>query len=273
MSERESLTIVKTTHQYAVMPSAPVEQGPVARAVASNLRAVRLARGLRQDELAKRLADLGRPMQTSAISKMEDGKRRVDVDDLLALAVALNVAPARLYLADGGMDDLVPLAPQYAVRGYAAWDWARGEYSLCWEFDPPLSDEQLTQHDLNYLSERPTWVRTEEAPPLAQAVKHLVWASRRLLLSRKGVERGSDVPPSSGIGVSRWLAKAREALRLVDAQLDALADAEGVEPGDELRPAWYVGDTPGDPIPGGPPAAKKPTRSAAPKKGTPRGKR
>src|SRR5690606_19823410 len=52
--------------------------------------------GLSQRALADRLAEHGRPMQVSGVSKIEAGERRVDVDDLVALARALEVTPAHL---------------------------------------------------------------------------------------------------------------------------------------------------------------------------------
>lgn len=46
--------------------------------------------------LAERLAELGRPILPSGISKMEHGQRRVDADELIALASAFGVSPNRL---------------------------------------------------------------------------------------------------------------------------------------------------------------------------------
>jgi transcriptional regulator with XRE-family HTH domain len=43
-----------------------------------------------------RLAALGRPILPSGLSKIEQSTRRVDVDDLVALADALRTVPSRL---------------------------------------------------------------------------------------------------------------------------------------------------------------------------------
>jgi len=56
----------------------------------------------------------------SGISKAELGRRRVDVDDLVALAVLLNVTPNRLLPADAD-DKAIKLAPGGASSAWNAW--------------------------------------------------------------------------------------------------------------------------------------------------------
>ncbi|MET8766303.1 helix-turn-helix transcriptional regulator [Streptomyces sp. NPDC004658] len=66
---------------------------------------MRAARGLSLRELAARLASAGHSLSADAINKIENGReagderqvRRVDVDDLHALAAALNVRPEQLW--------------------------------------------------------------------------------------------------------------------------------------------------------------------------------
>ena len=55
-------------------------------------------RRMSQDELAAAVGRLGRPMTRQIIGKTEAGDRRIDVDDLVAFAVALGVTPGRLLL-------------------------------------------------------------------------------------------------------------------------------------------------------------------------------
>ena len=109
-------------------------------------------------ELSTRLAKLGRPILPSGITKIEQGSRRVDVDDLVALAVALKVTPTRLLLGppptDGTRDDpaheevwewhpwtdaagnerqpwpILRLAPELALEPWEAWSWALGDMPL-----------------------------------------------------------------------------------------------------------------------------------------------
>lgn len=81
------------------MDSSPADAdkiGKVGRAVATNIRRLRRSRGLTLKELAALIAAEGRTASLSAISKTECGQRRMDVDDLVAYARVLNVAPADL---------------------------------------------------------------------------------------------------------------------------------------------------------------------------------
>jgi transcriptional regulator with XRE-family HTH domain len=77
-----------------------VQRGPTAVTVADNVRRLREGLNLGLRALAKRLADAGRPLTHTALDKIERGTRRVDVDDLMALAAALDVSPATLLMPD-----------------------------------------------------------------------------------------------------------------------------------------------------------------------------
>jgi transcriptional regulator with XRE-family HTH domain len=70
--------------------------GPAGMRAAENLRRMRQHRGFSYAELARRLAGLGHPILDTGLLKIEKGDRRVDVDDLVALAAALEVSPADL---------------------------------------------------------------------------------------------------------------------------------------------------------------------------------
>jgi transcriptional regulator with XRE-family HTH domain len=75
--------------------------GPVGQAVAENVKAYRSRRRMSLRELSAKLKEQGRPILPSGITKIEHGERRVDADDLVALAIAFNVSPARLLLPGG----------------------------------------------------------------------------------------------------------------------------------------------------------------------------
>lgn len=64
--------------------------------VAGNVRHLRGARELSLRDLSARLAELGRPILPSGLMKIERADRRIDVDDLAALAKALETVPIRL---------------------------------------------------------------------------------------------------------------------------------------------------------------------------------
>jgi transcriptional regulator with XRE-family HTH domain len=70
--------------------------GPVGERVAENVKRLRGREHVSVRELSKRLQAAGRPILPSGITKLEQGVRRVDVDDLVALADALGVSPLRL---------------------------------------------------------------------------------------------------------------------------------------------------------------------------------
>lgn len=75
-----------------------IELGPTGRRVAQRVHEVRLARGLTFVDLAGRLEDLGWNIPEIGLRRIESEARRVTVDDLFALSVALEVSPLDLLL-------------------------------------------------------------------------------------------------------------------------------------------------------------------------------
>ena len=102
--------------------------GPTGEHVAQTVGKFREARNLGYAALSRRLAALGRKIPPLALRRIEAGERRVDVDDLVALAVALDVTPLALLLpaADrrrgpvGARPRPDALATQLAVGNWAA---------------------------------------------------------------------------------------------------------------------------------------------------------
>ena len=94
--------------------------------MAQNVAEIRNRRGMSLRALAEQLGQLGHRMLVSTISKIENADRKVNADDLVALALALDVSPPRLWLP--GVDDGRPvqLTPEVAVPWGAAWRWATG---------------------------------------------------------------------------------------------------------------------------------------------------
>jgi transcriptional regulator with XRE-family HTH domain len=78
----------------------------------------RQRRGWDQAYLAARVTEAGRAMSTSVLGKVESGARRVDVDDLVAIAAALGVRPERLLPGDDepGPDPFEAAAEPGTVR-------------------------------------------------------------------------------------------------------------------------------------------------------------
>lgn len=88
----------------------------------------------------------GWDLSADAINKIENGRerepgaappkqvRRVDVDDLVALALALNVSPSDLLLPPTADAENIYLAPTYQVSSGTAWQWAAGlRTAMDWE--------------------------------------------------------------------------------------------------------------------------------------------
>jgi transcriptional regulator with XRE-family HTH domain len=84
--------------QLSVMATYPIEIGPAGIGTARNIKAARVACRLTQRQLAERCTALGCPMTNNVVSRTERGRRRCDVDDLVAIANARGVSPLALLL-------------------------------------------------------------------------------------------------------------------------------------------------------------------------------
>jgi transcriptional regulator with XRE-family HTH domain len=110
----------------------------------------RRRRGLSQGQLAERLAALGYPkLDRSALSKLETGKRRIGVDDLFALAAALEVAP--VFLLAPAAPGAVAVVPEVEVDGDLLKLWFEG-----WEALPGSSRESRSRY-FDEMSPREVW--------------------------------------------------------------------------------------------------------------------
>lgn len=81
-------------------------------------------------DLSERLEPLGISLGKNALSKLETGSRKISVEELLALAVALDVTPNRLLLGGAADDDMgrnVEIARTWVLPLLEAWQWAQGE--------------------------------------------------------------------------------------------------------------------------------------------------
>ncbi|MBW3078234.1 helix-turn-helix domain-containing protein [Bifidobacterium simiiventris] len=109
--------------------------------VAENIK--RLRGSMQYKEVAEKLEAIGRPMTPVAIRDAENGKRRVDVDDLMAFAVVFDVSPLTLLLPDSGSTNI-----KASITGFPhdlgcerIWHWAEGERCL-----PSLTPETIERH-------------------------------------------------------------------------------------------------------------------------------
>lgn len=103
------------------------ELGQTGRIVAENVKRFREVQNLTYAELARRLEAVGRTIPVLGLSRIEDGARRVDPDDLTALAAALGVGPIALLMPRGATPDKP--AEVTGMRGTAEelYGWMKGE--------------------------------------------------------------------------------------------------------------------------------------------------
>jgi transcriptional regulator with XRE-family HTH domain len=100
--------------------------------VAANLKTARRAIGMDLRTFADKVKEAGRAMSAAALSKIENGDRRVDVDDLAVFAYVLATTPAALLTPppDAGEPTGVP-ADRFMAEEVE--QWARGMVVLTTE--------------------------------------------------------------------------------------------------------------------------------------------
>lgn len=76
----------------------PKPLGSAGDAVRQNIKLLRTARRMSTMKLSEVLREVGRPIPATGITRIEKGDRRVDVDDLVALATVFGVGPIALFI-------------------------------------------------------------------------------------------------------------------------------------------------------------------------------
>lgn len=74
-----------------------IEIGDAGKAAASLVRKERRFREWTLDALAERLQEAGRPLTAAALSQIEAGRRRIDVDDIAAFAKVFGMQPGDFF--------------------------------------------------------------------------------------------------------------------------------------------------------------------------------
>lgn len=121
------------------MATNEVPRGPISDRVAENVRRLRDAKRWSLTDLSEEMRRVGRPMLSSGLHRLETGKRRVDADDLVALALAFGVSPVTMMMPFTARGD-VRLTDTMTADALAAWDWMRGLRPI----DLPADEEEAT---------------------------------------------------------------------------------------------------------------------------------
>lgn len=115
------------------MAGKPIDAGPIGSNAAAVVRHLRQQRRLSYAELSRMVESLGRSIPPLGLRRIEAGERRIDIDDLVALALALEVSPLRLLLPT----EISPLVTNGVLyEAHRIWDWGTGKW--------PLSGDEVT---------------------------------------------------------------------------------------------------------------------------------
>lgn len=133
------------------MATGRIESGATARTVAANLKRLREARKLSLRALSQELRErTGRSLSVDALNKIENAAtpgtgvtRRVDADDLVALALTLGVNVSALLLPPTarGVGELTGIGRP--ISAFRLWSWASGELPLPPEDDPAVDQGEV----------------------------------------------------------------------------------------------------------------------------------
>lgn len=130
--------------------------GPTGEAVRAAVAAHRARLNLGYAELSRRLEAIGRPIPVLGLSRIEKGERRVDVDDLVALAYALEVTPLTLLTPKShGPDDRVEATGVNSVAALDLWQWMRTDLPL------GKTIEDVTENLEFQWRSKPPWMKAE----------------------------------------------------------------------------------------------------------------
>jgi len=121
------------------------------RQVGENVRRLRQARNLSTRRLSEELERLGRPIPPTGITRIEKGRRAVDVDDLMTLAVVLKVSPLTLLLPAVSSTVPTEVTAVGSIPSWKAWRWSRAVEPL----KEPYSDEELADFHVHAMPKTP----------------------------------------------------------------------------------------------------------------------
>jgi transcriptional regulator with XRE-family HTH domain len=182
-------------------PTAPQTSGVTGLRLGQTVRALREKHHWDLRELSRRLGEVGNPISLGQLSKLERGERRVDVDDLVALAVAFNTSPNSLlfpgYPTSADEEEPVDLTPVVSEPWNRVWQWAVGAWFLP-RLPVPGPDEEIDWYETNRPHDptgsydfNPETFRGHEGAlrDVLTAVRQTVRAARNLDIDRQTIMR------------------------------------------------------------------------------------
>lgn len=206
----------------------------VGKRVAENLARLREAEHATYTDLAQWLQRLGRSLSAETLGKVEKQERRIDVDDLVALAVALDTTPNRLLLPATADDaKAVELTPKVSISALDAWKWATGEKPLPVDTAPPerqvlVRDDRLRDfarenqpHNLPEPYFRNVGHDLRDYPDEARMIAHVLIEAQR-----KGMPLGAVVRITEHLDMQRRFGRLEDVL-------NALSGAGNGQPDEE----------------------------------------
>jgi transcriptional regulator with XRE-family HTH domain len=117
--------------------------GPTGMIVAGNVKRIRSALGITQAQLSERLGQLGRPIPIASVGKIETGDRKVEIDDFMAIAVALDVSPLALLLPETRRPNEQVIATGVTSDAVDLWLWGAGVAPLDAEDDGKFAGRSM----------------------------------------------------------------------------------------------------------------------------------
>ncbi|MFJ3487988.1 helix-turn-helix domain-containing protein [Leifsonia aquatica] len=149
------------------------EIGPTGREVGRNVKRVRTDLGWTQADLSRHIAENGHPIPVASIGRIETGDRRVEVDDLMALAIVLGVSPVSLLLPyTRSPHDRVEVTGWGQTDALTVWGYATAAIPL--EMDGSVEDMEAEFLALRARS-LPWWVEVEARETLLGEQASRAW--------------------------------------------------------------------------------------------------
>lgn len=97
---------------------------------------LRKARGLTVRQLADQMTEAGVKLLPSAVTSLEQGKRRATAEEVLALAYLLRVNPNRILFSERAGIEGIKITPTVSTTQHRAWAWADGSWHLDSQYEP-----------------------------------------------------------------------------------------------------------------------------------------